>query len=89
MEEQIAAIPYDRVTDEAMRRFKLSPEAYAALPNGELRIEVSQFDSTALPHKRIRVNVTWPAADDSVRSVGLTSWKFAPSGDHARSETEK
>jgi Tfp pilus assembly protein PilV len=77
VQEQIAVMPYDRVTPESVREIKLSPETEAAIPDAELKIDLSQSSSSALPHKRIRVDVAWPAADSS-RSVGLTSWKYAP-----------
>jgi len=88
VQEQIAAMPYDHVTTESVREIKLSPEAEAAIPDAELKIDIGQSSSSALPHKRIRVEVVWPAADDSSRSVGLTGWKYAAST-AAGSEAQK
>lgn len=89
VQEQLAATPYARVTSEAVREIKLSPEAQAAIPDGELKIDVSESASSDLPHKRIRVDVVWPGEDDSARSVGLTAWKYAPANTSAGSEAAK
>jgi len=77
------------VTAESVREIQLSPEAQAAIPDAELKIDVSASSSSVLPHKRIRVDVVWPAADDSSRSVGLTAWKYAPASASTGSEAEK
>ena len=95
VQRRFAAMPYNQVTNEVLRKIKLSSQTLVAIPGGGLTISLNESSANAgdaehsdqsgdksasdkLPHKRIRIEVSWPADEGPPHSVGLTVWKFAP-----------
>jgi hypothetical protein len=78
--EHLAGLRYEEVTSEAAQAIQPSPQLHAALRDATLHITVldSAKDNSEIapPHKRIRVEVNWPAEEGSPHSVSLTGWKF-------------
>jgi Tfp pilus assembly protein PilV len=82
IQERIAAMQYSDVTQDAAGQMKLGPEADSVLPDdAKLTITVSDASggtsAQELAHKRIRVEISWPSADGSPQTIGLTVWKYA------------
>jgi hypothetical protein len=100
--EHLASLRYEEVTPEAVQAVQPSPQLQAALPEAKLHITVTNSaadnstpantaaTNTAAgpPHKRIRVEVTWPAEEDSPHTVSLTAWKYPAASAVAKSGTE-
>jgi Tfp pilus assembly protein PilV len=85
--ERLAGLRYDELTSDAVKAIEPSHQLRATLPDAKLQITVTDSDrdsSTAPPHKRLHVKVTWPAEEGSPHSVSLTAWKYP-----ALSETVK
>jgi prepilin-type N-terminal cleavage/methylation domain-containing protein len=76
--ERLAAMDYRELRPDQPPKLTLSAAARRSLPQAKLTIEVTRED-TALPGKRIRVELTWEnRAGQAVRPVGLTSWRYEP-----------
>jgi hypothetical protein len=79
--EHLAGLRYEEVTSEAVQAIQPSPQLHAALHDATLHITVvdspkNESPDAAPPHKRIHVEVNWPAEEGSPHSVSLTGWKF-------------
>jgi Tfp pilus assembly protein PilE len=79
--ERLTILPWRELTSESVGQRELSPEAAAALPQGSLRVQVTDAAGGAesLAAKRISVEVAWRnSAGREVKPVRLVAWRFAP-----------
>lgn len=79
--EHFEGLRYEEVTAQAAKEMKPSAELLATLPEAKLEVSVDESHDAegaeAGPaHKRIHVEVSWPAEDTSPRFVKLTAWKY-------------
>jgi hypothetical protein len=74
--EQIGNLPWEQITQDAVRQLVV-PESFAArVPRAEVVAEITD-QAEPLVAKRVSVELSWPAPDDQVaKSVRLTSWVF-------------
>jgi prepilin-type N-terminal cleavage/methylation domain-containing protein len=56
--ERLAERPWDRITNEDLKRVQLSESASAALPGASLRVEVAEIAGPP-EAKRVRVAIRW------------------------------
>jgi type II secretory pathway pseudopilin PulG len=78
--ERLATLAWSELTSEGMGPRELSPEAAAALPQGSLRILVTDAAGGAdsIEGKRVSVEVAWRnSAGREVKPVRLAAWRFA------------
>ena len=74
--ERVAALPWDRLTDDWLAAQTPSAELLAAVPQAQVDYVLSAEPGPPAA-RRIRLEVTWlNAAGQTVAPAGLTVWKF-------------
>jgi hypothetical protein len=72
--EHAAALPFRELTPLRLAEIRLSPEASAALPEGELTIDLAAVSGDAA--KRITVSLRWQDRNGQwLQPVQLTAWR--------------
>ncbi len=78
--ERMMALPFDDVTDEKAAGAELSEESQRVLPDGSLRVRVSDAEQPPAG-KRIEVEVGWRnRAGQMHQSARLVAWKYRTEG---------
>jgi Tfp pilus assembly protein PilV len=88
--ERLAGLRYEELTSDSVKTTEPSHQLRAALPDAKLQIAVTDSNadsSTAPPHKRIRIEITWPTQEGSPHSVSLTAWKYPAPTEAAKTGT--
>jgi hypothetical protein len=79
--ERLAVWPWDELTSENLAQLQLSPETSQALPQGLLRVQVTDGAAAGEENpvgKRLSVEVAWRnSAGREVEPVRLVAWRFA------------
>ena len=95
--EHLAGLRYAEVTPEAVQAIQPSSQLQATLPAAQLHVTITNSAESNAgadaaeagpPHKRIEVEVTWPAEEGPPRRIGLTAWKFPTSSEAANLKPE-
>ncbi|HEV3021832.1 MAG TPA: hypothetical protein VGX76_05175 [Pirellulales bacterium] len=71
--ERLTAEPWDAISPQHAEELGLSAKIAAALPNGELRVEVTSPPASATT-KRIDVSIAWSPAGRDIQRVRLTTF---------------
>jgi Tfp pilus assembly protein PilV len=71
--ERLTAEPWDAITPQRVDAWGLSAKVAAALPDGELSVEMSS-PLTNVTTKRIDISVAWSPAGGDIQRVRLTTF---------------
>ena len=74
--EQVAAIPWDKLTPETSAQWQLADDLLKALPGAKLTAAVTE-QGDAIPAKRIELVVSWNGEPGAIANqVRLVTWRF-------------
>lgn len=68
--------PWDRLTPERVQLESFSPLAAQSLKTAALKVSLHETTQDRLQAKRLRVEITWPVAQGSMRPVALVAWRY-------------
>jgi len=76
--ERLTAEPFSELTSEESTKISLLSEMQAALPEGELKIDLADEDAKPAA-KRITITIRWRDRDGQwIEPVRLVAWRYKP-----------